>query len=350
MYKIVRKILFLFEPETIHALVIHLLRLPLVSGFWGLFYRWNPPVLRRELWGISFPNPVGLAAGFDKDAEVSDRLANLGFGFVEIGTVTPFPQPGNPRPRLFRLPQDQALINRMGFNNRGAAAAAERLRNRRKNIIIAGNIGKNKSTPNQDAVRDYEVCFRTLYPVVDFFVVNVSSPNTPHLRELQGKEPLKALLVRLQELNREQPRRKPLLLKIAPDLNENQLDDIIDIVRETGIDGVVATNTTVRREGLSTPPEVVAALGEGGLSGQPLAERSTGVIRYLHRKSGGAFPIIGVGGIHSAADALEKLRAGASLVELYTGFIYRGPGLIKEIKKAIVREQMDIGQQEGKRR
>lgn len=336
MYKsLIRKLLFLLPPETAHHYALKLAGFPPVGKLLKEVYRFERPSLRREVFGLSFPNPVGLAAGFDKNAEYFAELADLGFGFVEIGTVTPRPQPGNPLPRLFRLPKDAALINRMGFNNDGAEAIAERLRRRRPGLLIGGNIGKNKSTPNQEALKDYEYCFERLYEAVDYFVVNVSSPNTPGLRELQEKEPLTRLLRHLQTLNRAKPRSKPLLLKIAPDLSATQLDDIIEIVRETGIAGVIATNTTVSRENLHTPAEQVAQLGEGGLSGRPLRQRSTEVIRYLRRKSGGAFPIIGAGGIHSPEDALEKLQAGASLVQLYTGFVYEGPGLIRRIKKAL---------------
>ncbi|MCK6622185.1 MAG: quinone-dependent dihydroorotate dehydrogenase [Calditrichaceae bacterium] len=336
MYKsLIRKLLFLLPPETAHHYALKLSGFPPVARFLKKNYRFERSSLRRELFGLSFPNPVGLAAGFDKNAEYFEKLADFGFGFVEIGTVTPRPQPGNPRPRLFRLPEDAALINRMGFNNDGAEAVAERLRRRKPGLVIGGNIGKNKSTPNEEALKDYEYCFERLYEVVDYFVVNVSSPNTPGLRELQEKAPLTRLLRHLQALNHAKPRPKPLLLKIAPDLTPAQLDDIIEIVRETGIAGVIAANTTVSRENLRTPAEQVAQLGEGGLSGKPLRRRSTEVIRYLHQKSGGAFPIIGVGGIHSPEDALEKLQAGASLIQLYTGFIYEGPGLIRRIKKAL---------------
>lgn len=337
MYKsLIRKLLFLLPPETAHHYALKLSGFPPAARFLKKIYRFEHPSLRRELFGLNFPNPVGLAAGFDKNAEYYAQLADLGFGFVEIGTVTPRPQPGNPRPRLFRLCRDEALINRMGFNNDGAEAVAERLRRRKPGLVIGGNIGKNKTTPNREALKDYEFCFERLYEVVDYFVVNVSSPNTPGLRELQEKEPLTRLLRHLQALNRAKPRPKPLLLKIAPDLTPAQLDDIIEIVQETGMAGVIAANTTVSRENLRTPAEQVAQLGEGGLSGKPLRRRSTEVIRYLHQKSGGAFPIIGAGGIHSPEDALEKLQAGASLIQLYTGFIYEGPGLIRRIKKALV--------------
>ncbi len=296
------------------------------------------PSLERNLWGITFPNPVGLAAGFDKDAKFTDSLACLGFGFIEIGTVTPLAQPGNPKPRLFRLPADKALINRMGFNNDGAANAANNLRKRNERIIIGGNIGKNKNTPNEDATEDYIKCFVALLKVVDYFVVNVSSPNTPGLRELQDKAPLTELLRRLQNLNRVNDAGKPILLKIAPDLTNEQLDDIIDIVLTTGIHGIVATNTTISRDGLKTPANVVSKLNPGGLSGLPLKQRATDVIRYIHKQSGGKFPIIASGGIFTAADAQEKLDAGASLVQVYTGFIYEGPGIAKKICKGLVKK------------
>ncbi|MEC8853263.1 MAG: quinone-dependent dihydroorotate dehydrogenase, partial [Bacteroidota bacterium] len=289
-----------------------------------------------EVFGIKFENPVGLAAGFDKDARLFDELASFGFGFVEIGTVTPLPQEGNAKPRLFRLKADNALINRMGFNNQGIEDAVARLRRKKSNIIIGGNIGKNKITPNEKVVSDYEICFEKLFPYVDYFVVNVSSPNTPELRDLQEKVPLTRLLNRLQKLNIKKEKRKPILLKIAPDLSNEQLDDIIAIVADTKIDGVVATNTTISRNGLKTDKTKVEAIGNGGLSGKPVKDRSTEVIKYLADKSNKAFPIIGVGGIHSPEDAIEKLDAGATLVQLYTGFIYEGPWLIKRINKKIL--------------
>ncbi|NRS90998.1 dihydroorotate dehydrogenase [Chryseobacterium sp. 16F] len=291
--------------------------------------------LEREVFGLKFKNPVGLAAGFDKDAKMFQELSNLGFGFIEIGTLTPKPQDGNPKKRLFRLKEDAAIINRMGFNNGGVDAAVERLR-KNKNVLIGGNIGKNKVTPNENAVEDYTICFEKLFPVVDYFVVNVSSPNTPNLRELQDKEPLTKLLSTLQELNLTKKKHKPILLKIAPDLTDEQLLDIIDIVKITKIAGVIATNTTISRENLISENKTEM----GGLSGKPLTKRSTEVIKFLSEKSGKAFPIIGVGGIHSAEDALEKLEAGASLVQLYTGFVYEGPQLINDINTAILRKSV----------
>lgn len=343
MYKtFIRPLLFRMNPERAHAFTFSCLKalqkIPFGLALASLFFRKKDPRLEREVFGIKFPSPVGVAAGLDKDAEVPDALGALGFSFVEIGTVTPEPQPGNPSPRLFRLPEDKALINRMGFNNQGAKAAAGRLAKRRTRVVVGGNIGKNKVTPNAQATSDYLKCYDALYPYVDYFAVNVSSPNTPGLRELQDKEPLEALLTALQKKNASMPAAKPVLLKIAPDLTDDQLDDIIEIVGNTGIAGVIATNTTVSREMiLSTRADKVEAMGAGGLSGMPLSERSTEVIRYLHERSGGRFPIIGVGGIMSPDDALEKLDAGASLVQVYTGFIYEGPAFVKSINKAILK-------------
>lgn len=342
MYKgIIKPLLFRFSPEKVHYFVFHLLQTVfMIPGLKRLFLRWyvyDDRRLRRQLFGLEFKNPVGLAAGFDKDARLYNELEGLGFGFVEIGTITPLAQDGNPKPRLFRLPEDEALLNRMGFNNGGVEAARKRLQYKDCKILVGGNIGKNKVTPNEEAISDYEKCFDALKDVVDYFVVNVSSPNTPNLRELQDKEPLKKLLNRMVEMNSDLPDPLPVLLKIAPDLTNEQLDDIIDIVDETGIDGVIATNTTISRDELVTDSSAVEALGNGGISGKPVTDRSTEVIRYLHNGSKGAFPIIGVGGIHSAEDAIEKLKAGASLVQIYTGFIYEGPGLINRINREIVK-------------
>jgi dihydroorotate dehydrogenase len=342
VYKsIVKPLLFKLDAERAHHFIFDKLkqaaRVPGTKALLNSLYGYQHPSLAREVFGLKFPNPVGLAAGFDKNAMLTDELATLGFGFVEIGTVTPRPQPGNPLPRLFRLPQDEALINRMGFNNEGAAAAAERLRRRHnRQLIIGGNIGKNKDTPNEQAGDDYVAAFEALADVVDYFVVNVSSPNTPGLRELQDKEPLIKLLQQVQTRNLARATPRPLLLKIAPDLTDAQLDDILEIARETRLSGLVATNTTIARpESLRTPAAAVAAHGAGGLSGRPLRERATEVIRYLHQRSQGGLPIIGAGGIHSAQDALDKLAAGASLVQLYTGFIYEGPGLVRQINRAL---------------
>jgi dihydroorotate dehydrogenase len=279
-----------------------------------------------------------LAAGFDKNAEIVDQLADLGFGFVEIGTVTPKAQPGDDRPRLFRLKEDQALINRMGFNNDGVHRIKKRLSSVKSGIIVGGNIGKNKITRNEKAGEDYNLCFDVLFDVVDYFVVNVSSPNTPGLRELQEKEPLRKILNDLQQKNAQKEFRKPILLKIAPDLDNSQLDDIVEIVLSTGIDGVIATNTTIARTNLVTPRETIEKIGTGGLSGKPLRDRSTEIICYLSQKSRGKFPIIAVGGIHSPDDAVEKMRAGASLIQLYTGFIYEGPKLIGRINRQFMAE------------
>ncbi|MDR3678460.1 MAG: quinone-dependent dihydroorotate dehydrogenase [Flavipsychrobacter sp.] len=340
MYKLVRKALFTVEPEKVHYMVMKNLnrayKIPFSRNILKSIFSVQHPSLERTLWGITFPNPVGLAAGFDKDAKYTDALACLGFGFVEIGTLTPKAQPGNPQPRLFRLPADKALINRMGFNNGGAAAAAEKLRHRKEHIIIGGNIGKNKDTPNDDAINDYEASFKELYPVVDYFVVNVSSPNTPNLRALQDKVPLTRLLQRLQELNNELGNPKPLLLKIAPDLTDGQLDDIVEIVTQTGIQGIVATNTTINRDGLETPRNIIGNIGAGGLSGKPLTKRATEVISYIHKKSNGEIPIMAVGGIFTAEDAREKINAGAALVQIYTGFIYEGPGIVKKICNGLI--------------
>lgn len=341
MYKLfIKPLLFLLSPEAAHHFVFSSLRLfskiPWFTYLLKQCYCIKDKRLERTLFGITFPNPVGLAAGFDKDATTVNELASLGFGFIEVGTVTPIGQPGNPKPRLFRLPKDEALINRMGFNNDGTEEMVKRLKKRKPGIIVGGNIGKNKITPIEDSARDYEICFEALFEVVDYFVVNVSSPNTPNLRSLQEKQPLTDLLLRLKNLNNLKSHPKPILLKIAPDLTNEQLDDIIEIVMQTKIDGVVATNTTISRRGLKTSKETVEKMGAGGLSGKPITQRSTEVIRYLAQKSNKAFPIIGVGGIHSPEDAIEKLNAGADLIQIYTGFIYEGPGLIKRINKKIL--------------
>jgi len=337
MYKLfLRPLLFLIDPEKVHHLVFNLLRIPGVRYLLRPIYNYENVNLSKELFGLTFKNPVGLAAGFDKDAKLIDELACLGFGFVEIGTLTPRPQPGNPKPRLFRLPQDEALINRMGFNNEGVLAAVERIRKKKSNIIIGGNIGRNKDTSNEKALEDYAYCFQALYNYVDYFVVNVSSPNTPGLRELQEKEPLRKLLSYVKELSLGQPKVKPVLLKIAPDLNETQLLDIVDILKQTRIDGIIATNTTISREGLETERSQVEKIGNGGLSGKPLTQRATQVIQFLRQQLGPSFPIIGVGGIMSTQDAADKLNAGADLIQIYTGFIYEGPGFAKAINKRIV--------------
>lgn len=342
--KLLKPFFFLLSPESAHGLTIFLLKLtlsiPLVSTLFKKRYSFKSSNLERELMGLKFPNPVGLAAGFDKDGKYFKAMSSLGFGFIEVGTVTPQPQAGNPKPRLFRLPGDEALINRMGFNNDGVAALKNRLhKTGKQQLIIGGNIGKNKVTPNEQAADDYVYCFEALFPYVDYFVVNVSSPNTPNLRALQDKEPLTQLLALLQTKNKSKAQPKPILLKIAPDLTNEQLDDILEIVAATKIDGVIATNTTISRKKLTTPSTEVEKIGAGGLSGQPLTHRSTEVIRYLSKKSNGELLIIGVGGIASPKDAIEKLEAGASLIQVYSGLIYEGPGLVKRINQALAKRK-----------
>ena len=344
MYKLlIRPILFWFDPEEVHyfsfSFIKFICKIPFVPNIIKSIYEVKDSRLEREVFGLKFKNPVGLAAGFDKDAKCYKELSNFGFGFIEIGTLTPKPQDGNPKKRLFRLKKNNAIINRMGFNNGGVDAAVLRLK-KNKGVLIGGNIGKNKLTPNEDAISDYLICFDTLFDYVDYFVVNVSSPNTPNLRELQEKKPLTELLTKLESRNSEHTTKKPILLKIAPDLTNEQLLDIIDIVNETKIAGVIATNTTISREGLQTENNPEISRETGGLSGKPLTKRSTEVIRFLSEKGNKAFPIIGVGGIHSDEDALEKLEAGASLIQLYTGFIYEGPKLVTEINKKILEKTL----------
>jgi len=339
MYKsVIRPVLFNFSPEKAHSLAMKMLKaelaIPGMKSVMKSLFSVTDKRLERTVFGITFPNPVGLAAGFDKNADYYQEVSNLGFGFIEIGTVTPVAQPGNPQPRMFRLPADEGLINRMGFNNGGVELAINNLKDRPKNIIIGGNIGKNKITPNNEALNDYIKAFDALFDYVDYFVVNVSSPNTPGLRELQDKGPLTEILNALQERHKKKASPKPILLKIAPDLTDAQLDDIIDIISDTKTDGVIATNTTISREGLKTNESIIKEMG--GLSGKPVKVRSTEVIKYLHTKSNGAFPIIGVGGIQTAADAIEKLEAGASLVQVFTGFIYEGPYMVKRICEGIL--------------
>jgi dihydroorotate dehydrogenase len=340
MYNLVKKILFRQDAEDVHYKVMKWLTNTYKSGIGKTFlksnYTLNHPSLEKEVFGLKFKNPVGLAAGFDKDAKFIDPLSCLGFGFIEVGTLTPKPQDGNERPRLFRLPGDAAIINRMGFNNEGVLAAVERLKERSSDVIIGGNIGKNKTTPNDKALEDYDYCFKQLHEVVDYFVVNVSSPNTPNLRELQEKEPLKKLLLHLQNLNLSYPQPKPILLKIAPDLSNEQLDDVLEILAETKLAGIVATNTTIDRNVIKATDEQVKEIGPGGLSGKPLKARSTEIIKYISAKTNGSLPIMAVGGIFNAADAKEKLDAGASLVQVYTGFIYEGPSLAKKICKELI--------------
>ncbi len=340
MYQLLKPLVFLLDPEKAHHLTITLLRLlrrtPILGSLVINNWQYTDPSLHRSYMGIDFPNPVGLAAGFDKDGKYFEDMTALGFGFIEIGTVTPLPQAGNPKQRLFRLIKDQGIINRMGFNNEGVEAMVKRLKNRKNTkIIIGGNIGKNKVTPNNIADQDYIKCFDQLHPLVDYFVVNVSSPNTPNLRDLQEKEPLTKLLRGLQERNDTYTKRKPILLKIAPDLTNEQLDDILDIVKDTDIQGVISTNTTIDRSGLKTSDKEIEQIGNGGLSGAPLKDRSTAVIKYLADRIDKHKIIIGVGGITSGQDAIEKLEAGASLVQVYSGLVYAGPTLVKEINQAI---------------
>lgn len=340
MYALIRKLLFLLPAEKAHYFTTNLIKtlfkIPFIKVIFSSLYVVNDTRLKRDVFGLTFPNPVGLAAGFDKNGELTNEFEALGFGFLEIGTVTPKSQPGNPKPRLFRLKQDQALINRMGFNNDGMDRVVEHLKNRSKKVIVGGNIGKNKVTPNESAVEDYKKCFEALYPYVDYFVVNVSSPNTPGLRELQEKEPLTKLIWEVKTLNQAKQKPKPLLLKIAPDLSNSQLNDILEITEETKLDGIIATNTTIDRSGLSTDAHILETFGAGGLSGKPLFTRSTEIIRYLKSKKKD-LTIIAAGGVCSAEAALEKIAAGATLVQIYTGFVYGGPTLIRNINRAILK-------------
>jgi dihydroorotate dehydrogenase len=338
MYKLIRPLLFSGDPERVHERTIALgetLAGTNLARLLAHVYKYDDPVLRTSLWGLDFKNPVGLAAGFDKNGRLINFLPALGFGFLETGTVTPVGQPGNDRPRLFRLPRDEAVINRMGFNNEGMAALAARLTNRHAHIPVGANIGKNKDTPNEAAAADYEKCFKRLAPVADYVVVNVSSPNTPNLRVLQEKNSLRELLLALAELNSAGPKRVPLLLKIAPDLTDAALEDIVGIVKEIGLDGVIATNTTIERGNLRTPAAEVEGIGAGGLSGAPVRRRATEVIAFLFRRLGHDTPIIGAGGIFCAEDAYEKIRAGAALVQVWTGLVYEGPGLVRRINRGL---------------
>ena len=342
MYKrIFKPLFFTSDAERIHRVVSWLLRVGMrMRGVRMLarnYFLVSDDRLQRNLWGISFPNPVGMAAGFDKEGKLYNELADLGFGFVEIGTFTPQPQPGNPRPRLFRLPGDRALINRMGFNNDGVDETVERIKSNKPRCIIGGNIGKNTDTLSEDASEDYEIAFQKLFPYVDYFVINVSCPNISNAVELQDKEELRTIVNKVTEVNNSKIQSKPVLLKISPDLNYSQIDDTLEIVNEAGIHGVIATNTTIARTGLTTVPEKVEDMGDGGLSGKPLHKRSTEIIKYISKKTRKELPIIGVGGIMTPEDALEKLKAGASLVQLYTGFIYEGPSLARRINKAILK-------------
>ena len=344
MYRfLIKPLLFLIPPEKAHhftfALLKFILNIPFVKYLYRTVFCINDKSLSCKVGGITFPGPVGLAAGFDKNAVLTDELSVFGFGFIEIGTVTPRPQPGNPPPRLFRLPADEALLNRMGFNNDGMEAVATRLQQRKSKIIIGGNIGKNKDTPNENALDDYKLCFNSLFNHVDYFVVNVSSPNTPGLRELQDREPLTELLKGVQQLNNCKPVPKPVFLKIAPDLSYSQVDEIIEIVKLTNLTGLIISNTTISRDGLRSNQQKIAEMGAGGISGRPVRQRSTELIHYVCKEKNAPFDVIGVGGIHSAEDAIEKLEAGAKLVQVFTGFIYEGPFLIKKINKRILAQR-----------
>lgn len=342
MYKsVIRSILFRFDPEAVHYFTFNAIRIlskiPMVSTLIRSLFLVQHPALERELFGLTFNNPVGLAAGFDKNAVLFEELTNFGFGFIEVGTVTPKPQAGNPKKRLFRLKDDQGLINRMGFNNAGLDAMILNLKSNSRRLIIGGNIGKNTATHPNDYTDDYAACFKALHPYVDYFVLNVSCPNVGSHAKLTDKDYLEELILEMKRLNGTFETPKPILLKIAPDLNTMQLDDIIALIADTKIAGVIASNTSVSRDGLKTSKSKLEAIGNGGLSGKPIQSKSTEVIRYLSEKSEKAFPIIGVGGIHSAEDAIEKIEAGADLVQIYTGFVYEGPSLIKRINKALIK-------------
>lgn len=342
MYRLfIRPLLFLISPEKVHNWVVYLLKfifkIPFFPEVLNFSFQYDHKELEKELFGIKFKNPVGLAAGFDKDAEFYKECSLFGFGFIEVGTLTPLSQPGNPKPRLFRLPKDKALINRMGFNNSGVDEAVEKLKNRPENIIIGGNIGKNTATTDDMIVEDYIYCFNKLYDYVDYFVINVSCPNIGDISKLQDQESLELILGKIANILKIKPVRKPVLLKISPDLNFKQIDETIDIVRKHNIDGIVAVNTTISREKLLTTNKKIKKIGDGGLSGAPLNDRSNTIIRYIKEKTGGELPVIGSGGIVSVKDAIDKLNSGADLVQIYTGFIYEGPWFIKKIKKELIR-------------
>ncbi|MBJ6368320.1 quinone-dependent dihydroorotate dehydrogenase [Snuella sedimenti] len=342
MYKLLlRPLFFKIDPEKIHHFIFSLVKnTSKIPGFKALYrslYVVDDKRLERKLFGITFKNPVGLAAGFDKNAVLYNELANFGFGFIEIGTVTPKGQSGNPKKRLFRLKDDQGIINRMGFNNEGVEAAISQLKKNKGKLVIGGNIGKNTATKPENYTKDYLACFNALHPYVDYFVLNVSCPNVGSHAKLNDKEYLEELISAVQKANKTFEKQKPILLKIAPDLNDNQLDEIVELVNATNLDGVIASNTSTDRRNLKATKEQLEAIGNGGLSGQPIKEKCTRTIKYLAEKSNKAFPIIGVGGIHSANDALEKIKAGADLVQIYTGFIYEGPGLVKAINKALLK-------------
>lgn len=339
MYKLIKPFLFMMSPEKAHGFTLKsfkiLMKLPIIKWVITNAYTFEHTDLETEIMGLKFKNPVGLAAGFDKNGDFIHVFSSLGFGFIEIGTITPHAQDGNPKPRLFRLPKDEALINRMGFNNQGATATKHQLKRYPKNIIVGGNIGKNKTTPNDKALSDYLICFEEIYPYVDYLVLNVSSPNTPNLRELQGQEPLDKLLSAIVQANAAKDRTKPILLKIAPDVTDSMLDKIVEVVNQKGIDGIIATNTTISRDDLHTSKEELDTIGSGGLSGKPLSTKSDYVINFI-RSRNKRIPIIAVGGIMTPEDAIRKIEAGANLIQIYTGLIYKGPGLIKEINKVLV--------------
>lgn len=342
MYRVLRFFLFIFSPEAIHKITIFLLKalhyVPCSGPILRAFFCTHSPALERKVMGIKFKNPIGLAAGLDKNGSAYNEFANFGFSFIEIGSITPLSQPGNPKPRCFRLIQDQAIINRFGINNKGVDKVVKNLRRRKPRVVVGGNIGKNTATPNEKAIDDYEATFTRLYGYVDYFVVNVSCPNVKDLCKLQDIDLLSGIIGRLTELRRLQDKYRPILIKISPDLSLEQVDTLIELVMAMGLDGIVATNTTTGREGLQTPPEQVTAMGNGGLSGAPLKYKSLEIIKHIHTKSGGKLPIIGSGGVMTPLDALDMIQAGASLVQVYTGFIYQGPGLVKQILKMIEKE------------
>lgn len=338
MYKfLVRPLLFSFDPEWVHYFTLNALKLlnkiPLSSWLFRKIYTYQDSSLEKELFGIKFKNPVGLAAGFDKNGKYIKEMSNLGFGFIEIGTITPKPQPGNPKKRLFRVQNDLAIINRLGINNDGSIMCAERLKKNNSDVVIGGNIGKNSTTSNENADTDYIQNFETLHQYVDYFVLNVSCPNVSNFTKLQDVEFLKKLVPQLKKINSTKPKKKPILIKISPDLNRDQLDETIDLIQSENLDGIIATNTTTSRENLKTNKSKIEKIGNGGLSGEPLKNKSTEVIRYISKKTNGNLPIIGVGGIMNPKDALDKIEAGADLIQLYTGFIYEGPSIVKEINQ-----------------
>ncbi len=338
MYKLlVRPLLFSFDPEWVHYFTLNTLKLlnkiPFSSWLFRKIYSYQNSSLEKELFGIKFKNPVGLAAGFDKNGKYIKEMSNLGFGFIEIGTITPKPQPGNPKKRLFRVQNDLAIINRLGINNDGNILCAERLKKNNSDVVIGGNIGKNTTTSNENADKDYIQNFEILHQYVDYFVLNVSCPNVSNFTKLQDVEFLKKLVPQLKKINSTKPKKKPILIKISPDLNQDQLDETIDLIRSENLDGIIATNTTTSRNNLKTNKSKIEKIGNGGLSGEPLKNKSTEIIRYISKKTNGNLPIIGVGGIMNPKDALDKIKAGADLIQLYTGFIYEGPSIVKKINQ-----------------